>query len=83
MALRLHKGIKWANHTYDVNCQYEKNITERFDEHFPNLANFVCQMQFWIPQLHIHGHNKDCQYQYSLSFAEGVGQTHGEGIETC
>jgi hypothetical protein len=40
-------------------------------------------MRFWIPQVHIHNHNDDCQYRYSLSYADGVGRTHGEGIETC
>jgi hypothetical protein len=50
---------------------------------FGDQANLLRDVRFWIPQLHIHGHNDDCQYRYSLSFADGVGRTHGEGIETC
>ena len=83
MALRLNPGIKWIDHSYDINCQYERNVGKRFDKHFSDLSDVVRNIRYWIPQLHIHGHNDDCQYQYSLSFAEGVGQTHGEGIETC
>ena len=83
MALRLNPGIKWIDHSYDINCQYERNIGKRFDEHFSDLSDVVRNIRYWIPQLHIHGHNDDCQYRYSLSFAEGVGRTHGEGIETC
>jgi len=40
-------------------------------------------MRCWVPSLHILGHNEDCQIRYSLAYAEGVGRTHGEGIETC
>ena len=83
MVLRLNPGIKWIDHSYDINCQYERNVGKRFDKHFSDLSDVVRNIRYWIPQLHIHGHNDDCQYQYSLSFAEGVGQTHGEGIETC
>jgi hypothetical protein len=71
MALQLHKGIKWVDHTYNVNCQYKQNIELCFEEHFPNVIGLVRSIRFWIPQLHVHGHKDDCQYRYLLSFADG------------
>ena len=83
MGLQLHRGVKWVDHTYDINCQYEKKFETRVQKNFPSLLDDISELRFWIPSMHVIGHNEDCQYRYALAYAPGVGRTHGEGIETC
>ena len=82
MALRHGYAVKYIMGTYDIACQYENKIEERFAKNFPDLVDVVSQIEFLVPKLHLHGHKDDCQYCYSLNFTDNAGRTHGEGIET-
>lgn len=70
--------------TYDIACQYCKNISRRI----PKLPSYIQpntdtlnSMRFAIPKKHwaVHGPNHS---QFSLNFLRHVGRTYGEGIES-
>ncbi|THU88320.1 hypothetical protein K435DRAFT_917318 [Dendrothele bispora CBS 962.96] len=74
--------------TYDIACQYEKNLVKRFKENFIGtpfehlgLDEVVDRFLCLVPKMHLKGHIPDCQYEYSLNFTQNVGRTYGEGIE--
>lgn len=88
----LMKSIQpYANHpyllvSYDIACQYSKNIVQCFMNKFPNQPELAQAMQraiFAVPKLHVQGHKDDCQYRYSLNFIEGARRMAGELIETA
>ncbi|KAA1479985.1 hypothetical protein DENSPDRAFT_789779, partial [Dentipellis sp. KUC8613] len=69
--------------SYDIACQFCKNFLKR-------MRNFPVEFQvevtnkeiiFIIPKFHLPAHGASCQVRYSFNFIEGVGRTHGEGIE--
>ncbi|KAJ7223218.1 hypothetical protein GGX14DRAFT_532116 [Mycena pura] len=69
--------------SYDIVCQWWKNLMERLLL-LPPLVRFNLVLQlfrFVVPKMHIHGHTKACQVEYSLNLVPGSGQTDGEGIE--
>jgi hypothetical protein len=35
-----------------------------------------------VPKFHITGHGASCQTEFNLAYMDGVGMTHGEGVET-
>ncbi|THU93111.1 hypothetical protein K435DRAFT_670775 [Dendrothele bispora CBS 962.96] len=78
----VHPRLHLVN-SYDIACQWYKNLSSRMDT-MPDLVKVNTQersMDFVIPKLHIHGHNLQCQRNFSLNYAGGVGRTDGEGIE--
>ncbi|KAK7027866.1 CxC2 domain-containing protein [Favolaschia claudopus] len=75
---RLRKVI-----SYDIVCQWFKNLQQRLRELPPlvRLHIVLAIYAFVIPKLHIHAHTLACQLLFSLNFLAGAGQTDGEGIE--
>ncbi|KAJ7606921.1 hypothetical protein FB45DRAFT_1011540 [Roridomyces roridus] len=72
--------------SYDIVCQWWKNLVDRLKELPPlvRIASVMRLMRFWrfvIPKMHIQGHMMDCQITYSLNYIPGSAQTDGEGIE--
>ncbi|THU94665.1 hypothetical protein K435DRAFT_667945 [Dendrothele bispora CBS 962.96] len=74
--------------TYDIACQYDKNLVKRFKENFIGtpfehlgLDEIVDRFLCLVPKMHLKGHIPNCQYEYSLNFTPNVGRTYGEGIE--
>ena len=80
-SLRTARHLKYIILTYDINCQYEKNLMERFAVHFPDLQDVVKNLVCLIPKLHQRGHKDDCQYKFSLNYTQCCGRTGGELIE--
>ncbi|KAF7351520.1 CxC2 domain-containing protein [Mycena sanguinolenta] len=69
--------------SYDIVCQWYKNLVARMKE-LPPLVRFVLILKlfrFVIPKMHIKGHQLACQEEFSLNLVPGSGQTDGEGIE--
>lgn len=70
---------------YDIGCQWSKNLTRRLSKYVsaPPLEigslNSFCVA---VPKFHITGHGEACQATSNLSYMDGVGMTHGEGVET-
>ncbi|KAJ3964320.1 hypothetical protein EV361DRAFT_70089 [Lentinula raphanica] len=69
--------------SYDIACQWSKNLYERMKNLPSQVSASLSQRQiyFAIPKLHIHGHNLSCQLSFSLNWLWGVGRTDGEGVE--
>ncbi|KAJ7776476.1 hypothetical protein DFH07DRAFT_865693 [Mycena maculata] len=68
--------------SYDICCQWSKNLVERLKKLPPGLRlTIVLQLVFLIPKLHIYGHKLLCQLLFSLNFTRGSARTDGEGIE--
>ncbi|KAJ7738201.1 hypothetical protein B0H16DRAFT_1325537 [Mycena metata] len=69
--------------SYDIVCQWWKNLRERLKV-LPPRVRLVLVMAFFrfiIPKMHIHSHTLVCQMFFSLNLVPGSAQTDGEGIE--
>ncbi|KAJ7178324.1 hypothetical protein C8R43DRAFT_871505 [Mycena crocata] len=69
--------------SYDIGCQWKKNLPDRSKKlpkklrlPFDNFT-FQCALPVW----HAASHNEDCQTSNSLSYKPGVGKSDGEGVE--
>jgi hypothetical protein len=69
--------------SYDIMCQWSKNLKERLLNLPPALRFRLVQyfVKFVIPKLHILGHLKKCQDFFSLLYTLGAAQADMEGIE--
>ncbi|KAJ7888055.1 hypothetical protein B0H14DRAFT_3430251 [Mycena olivaceomarginata] len=69
--------------SYDIMCQWVKNLRDRLLKLPPalrfQLAHYF--VKFVIPKLHILGHLKFCQDFFSLLYTLGSAQADMEGIE--
>ncbi|KAJ7731904.1 hypothetical protein DFH07DRAFT_968567 [Mycena maculata] len=69
--------------SYDIGCQWKKNLRARNEKMPTELRldfesfTFQCALPVW----HAGSHNEDCQNENSLSFKTGVGKSDGEGVE--
>jgi hypothetical protein len=69
--------------SYNIMCQWSKNLKERLLKLPPALRFHLAQyvVKFVIPKLHILGHLAWCQEFFSLLFMLGAAQADMEGIE--
>jgi hypothetical protein len=74
------KGLKEIVLSYDIACQYSRNIQQRF-EASPELEMPNCQILYAIPKFHLPAHVESCRYYYSFNYMKYVGRTDGEAIE--
>ncbi|KAJ7278650.1 hypothetical protein C8J57DRAFT_1221491 [Mycena rebaudengoi] len=81
--LRHHHPLLYKIISYDIVCQWWKELLERMQELPPlvRCALILHLIRFVIPKLHIHAHTLACHILYSLDLIPGSGQTDGEGIE--
>ena len=83
MAAVVATGILTLIASYDIACQWIKNLwtrMERLPEHIRlrvHPSNFLAK----IPKFHFDSHGKKNHAQYSFAFTRGVGRVDGEGIE--
>lgn len=78
-------GIKDVVVTYDVACQWSKNLSSRLKTYSsipPLNLNALESFRTAVPKFHLIGHGPPCQSRFNLAFMDGVGMTHGEGVET-
>ncbi|KAK7026660.1 hypothetical protein VNI00_015533 [Paramarasmius palmivorus] len=69
--------------SYDIACQYYVKFFGRMRWN-PEPLKMVIVEELWrfvVPKLHIHGHERKCQENFSLHFEPGSGQLDGEGLE--
>ncbi|KAH8833463.1 hypothetical protein DL96DRAFT_1703117 [Flagelloscypha sp. PMI_526] len=69
--------------SYDIACQWSKNLTTRMEKLPPQLQcssakEFICT---GLPVWHATGHEAKCRMANSLTLMEGAGRSDGEGIE--
>ncbi|KAJ7789965.1 hypothetical protein B0H14DRAFT_3502247 [Mycena olivaceomarginata] len=76
-------GLLFFLLSYDIMCQWFKNLRERLLMLPPGLRFHLAQyaVKYVIPKLHILGHLKSCQDFFSLLFTLGAAQADMEGIE--
>ncbi|KAJ7796028.1 hypothetical protein B0H14DRAFT_2391100 [Mycena olivaceomarginata] len=69
--------------SYDIMCQWHKNLKERLLKLPPGLRFQLAAyyVKYVIPKLHILGHLKKCQDFFSLLYILGCAQADMEGIE--
>jgi hypothetical protein len=79
---RVH-GLLFFLLSYDIMCQWSKNLKECLLKLPPALRFHLVQyfVKFVIPKLHILGHLKSCQDFFSLLFTLGATQADMEGIK--
>jgi hypothetical protein len=81
----INAGIKDVIITYDIGCQWGKNISHHLSNYssMPSLniksLNSFC---IAVPKFHIIGHRASCQANFNLTYMKSIGMTHGESIET-
>jgi hypothetical protein len=72
-------------HTYDINCQFSRNLWARFGTLPQDLLDaLIVAREMWthlIPKLHLMGHIRKCHALFSLNYAIGTARTCGEAIE--
>ncbi|KAJ7431195.1 hypothetical protein B0H11DRAFT_2262218 [Mycena galericulata] len=69
--------------SYDIACQWEKNLPARMAKLPPDLQIDLdsIRLQCGLPVWHASAHEKSCSNKNSLSFLEGLGRSDGEGVE--
>ena len=70
--------------TYDIACQWSRNLAIRMDEYPENMRINLerVEVQTAVPSFHIHAHGPKCQQAFSLAFLLYVARTAGEEVET-
>ena len=76
------EGIKQALLSYDLMCQFWKNVEKRFEGNpylkFPQAVEIFRA----IGLFHVHGHVDHCYPRYAPTFIPGAGMVDGEVLET-
>ena len=81
----IKNGIHRLLVTYDIGCQWGINLHRCLSTYLPPLdlnLKSLPSFRVGIPKLHLVGHGASCQVPYNLALMDGVGLTHGEGVET-
>ena len=81
----IEAGVKRLLVTYDIACQWGRNLQKRLNTYGPPLSLKLQDLSRWrvaIPKFHLVGHGASCQVPFNLTLMDGVGLTHGEGVET-
>lgn len=66
--------------SYDIVCQWIRNLQERCDIYPPNLLNEF-DIDYLIPKFHLNAHQLSCHTTYSFNYTPNVGRTDGEAPE--
>ncbi|KAK6977540.1 CxC2 domain-containing protein [Favolaschia claudopus] len=69
--------------SYDIVCQWHKNIWLRLSQYQPQLCQRGLKRYYvWlIPKFHLPAHIEDCNILYSFNLTPFVGRTDGEAPE--
>ena len=68
--------------SYDIACQWFKNLPKRLDKFPPRLQIKLPEnTRAVVPNFHANAHNQKDHSQYSANLIQGLGRTDGEGIE--
>lgn len=75
-------GFEDVTITYDIACQYKKNLKKRVEALPAALREFTVTNIIWaLPVWHGNVHEISCETENSNKYQVGVGKTDGEGIE--
>ncbi|KAG1817161.1 uncharacterized protein BJ212DRAFT_1576808 [Suillus subaureus] len=77
------RGIDTLNISYNIACQWHKNLWERMSA-MPSelhLDHAMKSVRFFMPKFHLPAHILKCQTMFSFNFSKNVGCTDGEAPE--
>lgn len=72
-----------VNLTYDIVCQYHRNLVSRMAK----LPDALCipadlvKFRYFIPKFHLPAHGSSCQTRFSLNWNRHCGRTYAERTE--
>jgi len=78
-----HSTYKALNVSYDIACQWHKNLWARMSA-LPSslqMQHTDMHVRFFVPKFHLPAHISKCHILYSFNFLPGVGRTDGEAPE--
>jgi hypothetical protein len=85
LLLAVRSGIKRVLVTYDIGCQWYKNLDKRLALYSLSSSFKLSSLSYWrvlVPKFHLAGHGIDCQLDFNINFTEGAGRMTGEMIES-
>ena len=85
LILSLEAGISRVLVSYDIGCQWQKNLQARIERYTAFPSPQLSDLEYWrvlVPKFHLSGHGAECQVTFNLSFAKWAGRTDGERIES-
>ena len=80
----LDDGISRVLVSYDIGCQWVKNLQSRISQYSLSAALNLSSLHYWkvvVPKFHLTGHGESCQVIYNPNYTKGAGRTDGERIE--
>jgi hypothetical protein len=78
-----HSSLPYLNISYDIACQWNKNLWDRMTA-MPislHLDRIQKTIRFFVPKFHLPAHISTCQSMFSFNFGKHVGRTDGEAPE--
>lgn len=85
LLLAVNAGIKCALVSYDIGCQWSKNLNKRLALYSISSSFKLSDLTYWrvvVPKFHLAGHGKECQLKFNINFTKGAGRMSGEMIES-
>ncbi|KAK0436084.1 hypothetical protein EV421DRAFT_1716146, partial [Armillaria borealis] len=69
--------------SYDIRCQWGKNLWKRIDVYGSDLTlpQLAMDIIILVPKFHLPAHILECQEEFSFSFELFVGEMEGEALE--
>ena len=69
--------------SYDIACQWSRNISKRCDIYPANAVSRgdLEEIVYLVPKFHLPAHINQCQVNYSFNLIPHVGRTDGEAPE--
>jgi len=77
-------GISRVLVSYDIGCQWHKNLQARLDKYLPPTLR-LRDLNYWkvvVPKFHLSRHGSDCQVLFNLAYTKWAGRMDGERIES-
>ena len=84
LLLSLNDGISRVLVSYDIGCQWVKNLQSRISRYSISTSLDLSSLCYWrvvVPKFHLSGHGESCQALYNLNYTKGAGRMDGERIE--
>ena len=84
LAPSLNAGISRVLVSYDIACQWHKNLQARLDSYTTLPPLRLSDLVYWkvaIPKFHLSGHGNECQVLFNLAYTKWAGRMDGERIE--
>jgi len=83
--LAVRSGIKRFLISYDIACQWAKNLDKRLALYQALSWFTLSSLLYWhivVPKFHLAGHGKACQLTFNINYTKGAVRMSGEMIES-